>query len=83
MQMESEKEGPWVICAGGHWEAEPPEWCQFVLKEAPSLIKMMAPVCSFTGLKMQEEIMRESFWRPLWLLNASNSCGLLKREAIK
>lgn len=53
------------------------------MKEATSLIKMMAPVRSFAGLKIQQEIMRESFWRPLWFLNVSNLCGLLKRGAIK
>lgn len=46
-------------------------------------IKVVALVHISTGLKMQQEIMRESFQRPLWLLNVSNLCGLLKRGVIK
>lgn len=41
------------------------------------------PCTKFLWLENTAEIMRESLWRPLWLLNVSNLCGLLKRGVIK
>lgn len=48
-----------------------------------SLVKMITTVESSTGLQIYLEVMRESFWSPLLLLNIPNLCELLRREAIK
>lgn len=48
-----------------------------------TLIRMITTVESSTGLQIHSEIMRESFWSSLLLLNTPNLCELPRREAIK